>query len=386
MKRKNVLDWGEPKRAAFTLVELLVVIAIIGILIALLLPAIQAARESARRMQCSNHLKQIGIAIHNFHDTLKGLPPICLGGYPRGVTTSNSTANRATYLVLLYPFIEQQQLYAMLREENATRRAACTPPSDNAANYYSGIASFFDAPWWNQLTAEEKKALGSITYYLCPTRHGGGPGVVEREGPASATGGFEDFVSGPISDYVVAVSIRSGSGLTPQVIYGFTGSGAGYVERVDDMYGPLRQPLLEDNRNANLWQVRDDFSRWLDGASNQIVIGEKHTTLRFNGMCKSDVTPPGRARSDCSYMVFGQGRTGATLGLVRSNSTTVTYPIQFPENDSLGYNNGFGSLHPGVCQFVLGDGAVRSFPVSMSYTTLDRLADVRDGNTVVIPQ
>lgn len=110
------------KRKGFTLVELLVVIAIIGILVALLLPAVQAAREAARRMQCTNRLKQLGLANHNYHDVFKAFPPMRLGtlrGAP-GSTVAQTTSNEYSMsgLVSLLPFIEQQIIFDQARKRN----------------------------------------------------------------------------------------------------------------------------------------------------------------------------------------------------------------------------------------------------------------------------
>src|SRR2546421_7402718 len=99
MKRRT---WGA--ESGFTLVELLVVIAIIGVLVALLLPAVQAAREAARRMQCSNNLKQIGIALHGHHDSLKVFPPGQIH------TSTSGEPYTTTWGIELLSYLEQVNL------------------------------------------------------------------------------------------------------------------------------------------------------------------------------------------------------------------------------------------------------------------------------------
>jgi len=109
-------------RYGFTLVELLVVIAIIGILVGLLLPAVQAAREAARRMQCSNNLKQLGLSLHNYESAFKRFPAANAGSGCRNsaICPTNTTGRaRISAHVFLMPFFEQNALYDQYSSANS---------------------------------------------------------------------------------------------------------------------------------------------------------------------------------------------------------------------------------------------------------------------------
>src|SRR6478735_3786234 len=105
---------SRPGKSGFTLVELLVVIAIIGVLVALLLPAVQSAREASRRTKCTNQLKQFGIAMHNYADTFKVFPNR-RGGFDNGLQ-----ANRISPFVQLLPYLEQQAMHDRIQAGDAT--------------------------------------------------------------------------------------------------------------------------------------------------------------------------------------------------------------------------------------------------------------------------
>ena len=136
-------------RTGFTLVELLVVIAIIGILVGLLLPAVQAAREAARRMQCSNNFKQIGLSLHNYHDTHNSFPPLWISKYP-------GYSDRANWITMSLPFIEQGNLNSTYDANSSTGGGAgnqflnaadvatfrCPSAPQNPPSPYPGIAGF----------------------------------------------------------------------------------------------------------------------------------------------------------------------------------------------------------------------------------------------------
>ena len=149
-------------RRAFTLVELLVVIAIIGVLVALLLPAVQAARESARRMQCTNNLKQLGLAVHNYHDTYNVFPPQMMN-----IDANND--RRWGWGAVTLPYIEQSALFDQLKPDGGkqiptastliggapllrTRVTAHLCPSDNTGvitnQFHPSVAASSSADDW----------------------------------------------------------------------------------------------------------------------------------------------------------------------------------------------------------------------------------------------
>ncbi|HEY7313708.1 MAG TPA: DUF1559 domain-containing protein [Gemmataceae bacterium] len=138
------------KRRAFTLIELLVVIAILAILIGLLLPAVQKVREAANRTQCGNHLKQLGLAAHNYHDVHQHLPP-GIGYYP---TATNGVFG--TYHFHLLPYLEQDNLYRL-----ALGSVPFPPPAGPTTVYYPGNNGVHRQP---------------VRIFLCPSDPSVGPG------------------------------------------------------------------------------------------------------------------------------------------------------------------------------------------------------------------
>ncbi|MDR1383673.1 MAG: DUF1559 domain-containing protein [Planctomycetaceae bacterium] len=156
-------------RIGFTLVELLVVIAIIGILIALLIPAVQAAREAARRMSCSNKLHQIGIAVHNYHDQYrKNLPA---GGF--GMRSNDNARRRISGFVSLLPFIEMTPLFETISsggfmcQFNADEQSGTDASGVDTVTYMSNSISAWLCPSDGEGGNKDAIVQGRTNYRLC---------------------------------------------------------------------------------------------------------------------------------------------------------------------------------------------------------------------------
>ncbi|MFV2068401.1 MAG: DUF1559 domain-containing protein [Pirellulales bacterium] len=162
---RKIRSWRTRAAKGFTLVELLVVIAIIGILVALLLPAVQSAREAARRMSCGNNTKQIGIALHNYHDTFKSFPTAAIWKSERDRAAPTLGARNFTWIAQILPFMEQGPLYDQIDFKYPLWGS-------------SGGSRLQPPPTDSQFTSNGE-AIASVTIpgFLCPSDPGFGGGA-----------------------------------------------------------------------------------------------------------------------------------------------------------------------------------------------------------------
>jgi prepilin-type N-terminal cleavage/methylation domain-containing protein/prepilin-type processing-associated H-X9-DG protein len=340
-------------RRGFTLIELLVVIAIMAILIGLLLPAVQKIRAAAQRMSCSNNLKQLGLACHNYNDTNDGLPPAKINsGSSSTKQTPSYYAQRDgnvfrvynhTGFVLLLPFIEQDNLFKQFDPTKPT----CN--SSWSVDYYpaTGCAATDLANYPNGVngTTNATVVATKIKTYLCPSDPG------HPQNPVNTTGYWA---------YAETNSQRSNYLFN---CYKTTDYTADYsVTRAD-------AGLFGTNGAARLGAVPD-------GLSNTVMVGE--------------------ARQEQCALAFGprwgSGTHTAVHGYVPDYRFHINYPAggdpicgSIPKTDRryhLQYAWGFGSWHPGGANFVMGDGSVRYLRDTMSFAIFQAMCSASGGETI----
>jgi prepilin-type N-terminal cleavage/methylation domain-containing protein len=348
-------------RSGFTLVELLVVIAIIGILIALLLPAVQAAREAARRMQCKNNLKQMVLEVHNFHDSRQGLPPAVICRW------------RMSLFPLLFPYMEQQPLW-----DTILSKADCY--GDTTSNkFVSG------GGWWSEkfdngnagnLTQEDRNQIGSVSFYHCPTRGRTNPAIAH---PATGTNWDR---GGPQGDYAFVGRRDTSRGDTINW-YQFANTGASSVSspfRISNSDYRESGTGVHSGGALTTWSPRDTIAWWSDGTSNQLLIGEKHFPQSWP-TDKCDNSNNG----DCTYLTAqpnGQGVVYVTRTFDDGRFIARGVEQTGLSDGGVSY---FGSPHTGVCNFLVGDGSVHGLSATASGDILRNLSSVRDGNATTLP-
>jgi prepilin-type N-terminal cleavage/methylation domain-containing protein len=317
---------------AFTLIELLVVIAIIAILIGLLLPAVQKVREAASRVQCQNNLKQLGLAVHNYHDAKKQLPPLRID------------ADYATWIVLIMPYIEQ----------------------GNIERTWSFTVPYYQQPDIVRTT--------QVSLFYCPSRRGPeGLSVVEDVNPDDDTPPPE--YNKPLTDTRFVAAHHPAGAL------------GDYAANVGDMRGTPNDPssqqwpsvkangaIIRGTRLADgSFKSNTRLASITDGTSNTFLIGEKHVPQGMFGR--------GRVGDSSIYNGVWTCYSGRVAGIEDPLAQSPT-DVTPSKGGNAFYARKFGSWHTGICQFVYCDGSVHVIRTSIDPDNLRRLAVRNDGEVI----
>ena len=338
----------------FTLVELLAVIAIIGVLVGLLLPAVQSAREAARMSACQNNLKQIGLAVLNFESGRNQFPPLQIdtSGYTWPSPVSYNTIGYATLFVHILPFVDAQSVYDKFKIQEPI-------------SYWGNAGSDCSNYSW----IKDAKCYVGPTY-LCPSR---------RTSTATVFNNDKYYPH----DYAVVTYradtqcwLRSGS---------------------EQAIMPA-QPLNVDTSLRTVGGfIASKTKDITDGLSSTLMIGEKHITrLRYVGSTHSGLNDGtslygmkygglnGTTASPEGGWVYPQGGEMFMARNLKDHPLGRGQTDVFTDMNASGAAQ-FGSWHPGACNFVLCDGSVVTLSVSIDQPLLEQLAQRKDGSTGKVP-
>jgi len=374
------------KHSGFTLIELLVVIAIIAVLIALLLPAVQSAREAARRIQCVNNLKQIGLAMHNYHTSM-GVFPMGSSIAPQnnspGLAQSIWSAWSAQSLMLGY--MEQGPLY------NACNFSWAVLDASN----FSGNANVAGASDSNQTVL-----FTNLSMFMCPSD----PNVGQKQNNNSyaasygaTTTGLYNWTFGPYANYTMGESAAESSGLfTIGKSYGLqsiTDGSSNTVAYAEALVGDSNGSEFAGN-TTNPSRYRGNY---ITGTVTTAAGAEKMLNIFANpalifsslSQCVAAFQTSLTAIQDDRGFRWSIGCTGWSMFNTVQVPNDSQYPIggcrdggtpgQFP-ND--GFSYGASSAHPGGANVLFGDGSVKFIKSSISYPTWWGLG-TRNGGEVI---
>lgn len=307
------------RERGFTLIELLVVIAIIAILVALLLPAVQQAREAARRSQCRNNLKQVGLALHNYHDNAQMFPPALISSGRYNLATYSPTLN-TTGWVLLLPFLDQAPLYNIYN---------FSLPSSISNPYSRPLAGGVTTSNANQ--AIYSKRLAVLT---CPTDDMASQQVISG---ANNAADFYERNNVARSSYLFASGDHTD----------YTSAWGGYA-------ASATRGAFGNDGAANVRDLKD-------GASLTVVVGESkqlHTSSAYGPY-------------------WGAGTHTCCHGYVPNYTFHINYDYS-GNNSKLQYAWGFGSWHAGGAHMLFGDGSVKFLNENMNFNQFQALNRISD--------